>query len=97
MKDAEDNNVEVVSAQEKRRSAVPSCIEEALILATLGRRSQHDDSAQAKNQVLFFSMVDKVLAELHHHFDESREIVLAVAVCSPESTHFFEAVTVKPC
>ena len=36
------------------------------------------------------------MAELHRCFDESREIVLAVAACSPKSKHFFEAVTVKP-
>ena len=33
LKDADDNNVEVSNAQEKRRSAVPTRLEEALILA----------------------------------------------------------------
>ena len=41
-------------------------------------------------------MVDKVLAEFHRRFDDSREIVLAVAACSPKSKHFFEGTAIKP-
>lgn len=96
LKDAEDNNVEISSTQEKRRSAVPSRLEEALILAPLGRRLQHNVAAQTTNQVLFYSIVDKILAEFHRRFDESREIVLAVAACSPKSKHFFEVAAIKP-
>ena len=59
----------------------------ALILAPLGR-SQSKASVKATNRVLFFSIIDWVLSELRSRFDESREIVLAVAAGSPKSKHF---------
>ena len=35
LKHVGDNNVDISSQQEKQKSVVPSCLEEALILATL--------------------------------------------------------------
>ena len=34
--------------------------------------------------------------EFHRRFDYSREIVLAVAACSPKSKHFFKGSAIKP-
>ena len=82
VKDAGVNNVDVDSTQRKRQSATPSRLEEALVLAPLDRRSP---TVQATDCVLYFSIVDKVLGELHRRFDEYREIILAVAACCPKS------------
>ena len=71
-------------------------MEEALILAPLGKRSHNEVSVKATSRVLFFSIIDRILSELHRRFDESRGIILAVAACSPKSKHFLKVTTVKP-
>ena len=96
VKDATDNNVIMHCTREQRRSAVPSRLEEAVILAPLGKRSHNEVSVQATSRVLFFSIIDRILSELHRRFDESRGIILAVAACSPKSKHFLKVTTVKP-
>ena len=84
------------STQRKRQSATPSRLEEALVVAPLGRRTHDNPRVESTNRVLCFSIVDKVLGELHRRFDESREIILAVAACCPKCNHFLDAATVKP-
>ena len=83
-------NVEVHSAREQQRSVVSSRLEEAIILA---RRSQSEASIQATNHV---SIIDRIFSELRRRFDESREIVFAVAACSLRSKHLLKVATVKP-
>ena len=90
VKDASESNVDVDSTQRRHQSATPSCLEEALVLVPLGRRTHDSPTDQATNRVLYFSIVDKVLGELRR-FDESREIILAVAACCPKSNHFLDA------
>ena len=83
--------MDVDSTQRKCQSATPSRLEEALVLAPLGRRTHDSPRVESTNRVLYFS-----IGELHHRFNESREIILAVAACCPKSNHFLDAGTVKP-
>ena len=50
LKHAKDNNVDISSLQEKQKSVFPSRLEEALILAALGRQSMHDVTAKLIKQ-----------------------------------------------
>ena len=93
-KHAKDNNVDISSLQEKQKSVVPSHLEKALILATLGRRSMHDVTAKVTNQAMFFEWIRFYLSFIVVLMNQEI-LFLAVAACSPKNKTFFEHSAVK--
>ena len=88
---ATSSNIDIVSDQHgKRKSSVPTRLQVALILAPLGKRSCTTGSVATGFCVLYFSILDRVLSELHRRFEKSRSFVLAVASCSPKSKDFLK-------
>lgn len=63
---------------------------------TTGKRSCTIGSVATGFCVLYFSIFDRVLSELHRRFDESRSFVLAVAFCSPKSKDFLKLTSMMP-
>ena len=94
---ASHSDVDIINDERsKRRSLVPTRLQDALILASLGRRSCTTESVATGFRVLYFSILDRILSELHRRFDESRRFVLAVAACSLKSKDFLKLTSMMP-
>ena len=56
----------------------------------------YTESVATGFRVLYFSILDRILSELHRRFDESRRFVLAVAACSLKSKDFLKLTSMMP-
>ena len=54
-----------ISSTEKRIGRIPSHLQEALILDSIGTSSHVIDSNETNSRILYYSIIDQVLSELH--------------------------------
>ena len=80
---------------QRRHTTVPRHLQDYLCLESTSHPS-HEDFTEDSSRALYYYIIDKVLVELHSRFDDSREIILAVAACNPNSKSFLNYSAILP-
>lgn len=87
----------IATAPPSRRTRLPTRYQDCHVLECTGGRV--DDCMSSVSQtyrVIYFSVIDKIVIELVHRFEESIPLLQSIAALSPKSPSFLEIALVEP-
>ena len=97
-----DNTMEIAtslaiptSRQSRRVRTQSTRLRDMVVLESTGDHSVEGDEETA-NRLVYFAVIDKFIGELKLRFNDSKNILLAIAACCPKATNFLDLVTLKP-
>ena len=92
---AEHSGIEVTQPETRRSTRVPRRLDDAVVTCNIVGR-QSSENPENAYRIIYYQVMDKFLGEISARFHESRELMLGVAACNPQSPVFLDASTISP-
>ena len=81
----------------KRRTHIPRRLQDTVVMSTTGVRIyETSGSTTIIYRCIYYKVTDDFLTELKRRFDDSRDNILAISSCSPQSKNFFDHDVLQP-